>query len=168
MVRQFHRGRPRKQQEKDLGTLELQQKRQHLAKNIPGITSLAPSHCNAYFSGSHLHGFYLLGTITENQLNAALTYAKIKALAYKSMGLRISVKSALLPKHLRSSKGDYQNARMEKLWKDLNTQLQTVCSSLEYQVIEQTITAGPAPYPCQKAVRRAFEKLEEITVLRSY
>jgi len=99
-------GRPRKYASApDLGTPELQKRRaQH-----PGTVSK-----------SRLHGLYDAGWIDEAMLVAGQRYARLAFAAFRSMGLRVCVKSQLRPLYLRGSMpSSFEDACVEQHWRNL-------------------------------------------------
>lgn len=91
------RGRPRtRQNAPDQGTIELQQRREARRKLLPHPLEATAQDIHVYLEGSHLHAFYLMGWIPQEIFLSALAYAKLMHRAFRSMGLRATLKSYLV------------------------------------------------------------------------
>jgi len=164
MLRNYRsRGRPRtRQTAPDQGTIELQQHRDAKRNLLPHPLEATAQDIHAYLEGSHLHAFYLMGWISQEIFLSALAYAKLMHRAFRSMGLRSTLKSYLLPKHERGIYQPAEDRRTETLWREISGQLKAFFRPRHYQLLMRLMAMTNSSLPAREDVRFVLSRLHDV------
>jgi hypothetical protein len=157
------RGRPRtRQTAPDQGTIELQRQREAKRQLLPLHLQAPPQDINAYLAGSHLHAFYLMGWISQEIFLSTLAYAKLMHRAFRSMGLRCTLKSYLLPQHERSGQSPSEDRRAENLWYEISCQLKVLYQPKHQQLLMRLLAMTAAPWPSRDEICFVLQCVDEV------